>query len=584
MGNDKCFIGMLNKLKISSKEAVEGTDELNEFNKYMHVSRDEIEEEFTEIIFNAQNLEKAQLILVCGSVGDGKSHLISYFKNENLIKPDTEIYNDATESFGPRKNPEQTLSEQLIEFSDDNIKNSNKKLILAINLGTLTNFIDSEYSNNFSKLKAYVKEKEILEKTIIDNKFDSESNFQFINFTDYHMYSLTENGPKSDYMYKLIKKVVNVDEENPIYREYRATCCNNCECASRCPVKENYQNLMIEKIQKKIIDKLIEIIIKKKIIISTRALLNFIYDILVYPYLANIPEKDFINKIKSLRPQEYLKALTANLLYENRETMNIINSINFIDPLNVRNEKIDNLIINLNNTKKFKFYFDKYIDNYSNHYYYKLLDEESTYIGFKNDVIKFLIRVLSINPKDEYLDIYKDNIYEKYMTFLYHYNRSDKHEMKEILNFIKTGIYKWNGKRINNEQINLAIGNRQSDFELYEDLKIVGQMPCEKEKKDILNKFNDTILLIYKVPGVSEEFKIDVDFSLYELLKKIELGYRLNKKDKNNFVNFVDFVDTLQKYGSHKDIIYFDYKLGNDIKKFEFKMDEFGDYCLMERE
>mgnify|MGYP003298480280 CR=1 FL=1 len=44
----------------------------------MHVNRD-AQNELQDIILEANKAEKAQLILVCGSVGDGKSHIISYF-------------------------------------------------------------------------------------------------------------------------------------------------------------------------------------------------------------------------------------------------------------------------------------------------------------------------------------------------------------------------------------------------------------------------------------------------------------------------------------------------------------------------
>ena len=77
----ECLIQELSKLKESSREAVEGLNTFSNFKKYMHVNRD-AQEELKKIILAADRHEFAQLILVCGSVGDGKSHIISYFKNK----------------------------------------------------------------------------------------------------------------------------------------------------------------------------------------------------------------------------------------------------------------------------------------------------------------------------------------------------------------------------------------------------------------------------------------------------------------------------------------------------------------------
>ena len=188
----ECLIQELSKLKESSKEAVEGLNTFSPFKKYMHVNRD-AQNELQDIIFEAEKKEDSQLILVCGSVGDGKSHIISYFKSKYPeIMNNFKLHNDATESLEPNKTSMDTLNDILDNFSDEKIDTSTEKLILAINLGTLNNFIDSDYGKRFTKLQKYVENKKILEKTIVENKFDSSSNIQFINFSDYNLYTLKD--------------------------------------------------------------------------------------------------------------------------------------------------------------------------------------------------------------------------------------------------------------------------------------------------------------------------------------------------------------------------------------------------------
>ena len=185
----ECLIQELSKLKESSKEAVEGLNTFSKFKTYMHVNRD-VQDELQQIILKAAKENSAQLILVCGSVGDGKSHIISYFKNKYPdVMSNFTLHNDATESLEPNKTSMDTLNDVLDNFSDEKIGTSTEKLILAINLGTLNNFIDSEYGKRFTVLQKYVESKKILEKSIIENRFDSSSNIQFINFSDYNLYT-----------------------------------------------------------------------------------------------------------------------------------------------------------------------------------------------------------------------------------------------------------------------------------------------------------------------------------------------------------------------------------------------------------
>ena len=80
MINNNCLIDELKKLKESSKEAVENITSFSEFKNYMHVKRN-VQDELFNIIEKSSKSNSSKLILVCGGVGDGKSHIISYFKN-----------------------------------------------------------------------------------------------------------------------------------------------------------------------------------------------------------------------------------------------------------------------------------------------------------------------------------------------------------------------------------------------------------------------------------------------------------------------------------------------------------------------
>ncbi|RTY72475.1 DNA phosphorothioation-dependent restriction protein DptF [Flavobacterium sp. LS1R10] len=175
----------LKKLRESSKYAVaQGTSSnLNGFKKYLHIERD-VEKKLKNIISKASESDKAQLLLVCGNVGDGKSHILSHLHDElkSIISQFT-IHNDATESHNPNESSNETLYKLLQGFKDDKIGASKDKIILAINLGTLSKFIE-EYGDEFKILKEYISTNKILDTDLIHNdEYDNKSNFHHVNFT-----------------------------------------------------------------------------------------------------------------------------------------------------------------------------------------------------------------------------------------------------------------------------------------------------------------------------------------------------------------------------------------------------------------
>ncbi|MBO3445274.1 DNA phosphorothioation-dependent restriction protein DptF [Clostridium sp. CCUG 7971] len=112
------LIKELDKLNKESKEAVEGDRELSRFKKYMHVPR-KIEKLFIDKVKEVANKDKGYIIIL---VGDGKSHLISYFRtNYPDLYDNFQFHTDATESYHPKKTDIETLVDVLKGFKDENI-------------------------------------------------------------------------------------------------------------------------------------------------------------------------------------------------------------------------------------------------------------------------------------------------------------------------------------------------------------------------------------------------------------------------------------------------------------------------------
>lgn len=582
--NDKeCLVQALGKLKESSKEAVEGLNTFSDFKKYMHITRD-VQNEFEELILKAYNKESSQLILVCGSVGDGKSHIISYFKNKypNEMSKFT-LHNDATESLEPKKTSMDTLNDILDNFSDDKIENSNEKFILAINLGTLNNFIDSEYGSRFTKLKKFVLNKKILEQSIEDNKFDENNNFQFINFSDYHLFTLKNGKVNSNYIRSLMNKIIEPSELNEFYNSYKDNC-RNCNSRKGCPIKANYELLSKIEVQNSIIDLLVQCIIKNKIIISTRALLNFMYELLIARSYVDINSPMFKQNIAKLNKVDYIQALTPNIVFNHKELSFIFEGLNTLDPLNVRNSGVDRFIIEFNNSDKIIPYFNEYID-FPKGYLDKLDNfkiEDTEDKNIRSELLKLFIRSYYICGRGELLNL-KDEIYEKYIMNLYYWNKGEKSKLKELYNEVKNGIVGWNGEAEKNH-INIFLGQNQVKYKISSELDLKADISNLKSISDVeLVKFLTKLRLNFKAEKESNGQEIDIDYNLYNLLNKVGKGYRPNKKDKNQFIKFIEYISKLEESGSQNERIVFTEKNKEKNKKYRLEYnDEFEEYRFVE--
>ena len=141
------FINELNRLRKSSSDSIDNVEKFDQFKSYMHVVR-KMEEDLKGLLRKVNASGKKTLVLLCGSVAM-VSHIFILLKNldeEHLID-DYFVYNDATESSAPSKTAIETLNEFLSDYRDENLASLGQNVILAINLGVLSNFIDSKYAD-----------------------------------------------------------------------------------------------------------------------------------------------------------------------------------------------------------------------------------------------------------------------------------------------------------------------------------------------------------------------------------------------------------------------------------------------------
>lgn len=569
------FISMLGKLRKQSIESVDNTDTFDIYKKYLHVNRS-VEDELRELLREINQKQDKCLVLLCGSAGDGKSHLISYLKNadEELLLEGYELYNDATESSEPTKTSADTLMEKLRSFDDDHyLLSDGKKMVIAINLGTLNNFIESEQGKSYSKLKQYVHSNQILSGFGHETGYINHSVFQHVSFSDYQTFSIGISGIETNYLEQLFEKVFANSEQNPFFMEYEKS--QGCPLCKRCPVRHNYEFMMNPAHQKAVIKRIVETVIMDKTMISTREVFNLIYDILIHPDFDQDRISVGTSELKYLT--DYISWSTPMLLDEYKERSIVLDSIRNHDVLKVRavaNDEYATRFHSLGNIK------DEFIKSTSDTPY--IILENITDIaklgGIKPELKKLIFRyIMRLNRIKGSTVIDKETKrFDQYVRFLYFQNCGKERQLGELYEITKRAIYSWDGKFGDNY---ICIDDSNDHFWILEELHIEPSINRNRKKVDgSIKRFFPSLKLRFK-----KEFQTDdpgkdvsIDFALFNLLCNMNEGYRPTVQDKNIHTDFVSFVQQMIAYGNKKTRVTILPKDSTNSKRMVFEENAFG--------
>ena len=574
------FIDVLNRLKKSSSDSIDNANtEFDDFKTYMHVER-AAEKALKDLLGDVNRQGKKTLILLCGSAGDGKSHLLAHLKydSERLLDG-YRIHNDATESNAQHKTAIDTLNEVLSDFNDENLdKPDGKNFILAINLGVLANFIESKYGDNYTKLKNYVDDEYILSSKVNKKIYKENSHFQHISFSDYQMFLLEKDGINPEYIESLFEKIILKDDNNQFYLSYNSKCsnCSLFPSGMNCPVKKNYEFFMDEKVRKYIASLLVNVIIQDKEILTTRELLNYVHDIIV-PQNFSISnyQKSIGNNAKFLK--EYLSDIMPTILFDCKDISSIMNKTHKFDPLLDRDQIADNLTI--------EYYV---ADNVSTVLNELLVD--SPYVEFRDEetirtinsdrllkpkFFKVLVRTKAISK-----GFVPNDSFKEYVNYLFSYNAGKVgkgSDLRYLYDDVEKAVLKWCG---DDKKGIICIDDQHTEFALYEKIDFEPDLSNLPEESDleIFERFLPYIIIEFKNRDNKPSIKLDVDYSLYELVERLKKGYIQTAEDRNNHADFISFISKILKTGSAKEcIIAISEKgLSAEIEKTTFGEYKFG--------
>ena len=559
------FISELRRLSKLSAEAVQNLDHFDPLKKYMHITR-HTEIDFKQLLLKIAEVNHKQLVLVCGSAGDGKSHLLSYLKysDQDRILDSYTIINDATESDAPNQTAIETLAERIAAFRDDRLNDGGpEKVVLAINLGMLNNFIDTEQSKYFGKLKQYVLNNNIFS-VAQPLPFNTDEIFQNIDISNYQLYTLTADGTRSDYLTELFEKVFGNNTCNPFYNTY-INQGSTCPHHTQCPVRHNFEFLMKEDVRKLLIQRIIEVCIKDKLVITSRDILNFIFDAVVSP---DFDEKKLWNLLSNPAKflETYISYTTPMLIFENRGTSSLIDCMTENAATSDNIEKRDCDVLD--------FYAADDItpivlSELNGSEYSDILHSvglsaiDNGRDPLKKYVYKFLRNYKKLTDSQE---LKADRLYLSFVQDLYHaYAGNIKHLKKH-------SIYSWNGTYGTDL---ICIDDSGDDYSILEQLNIRYDVAQGSGDDEVL-QFAPVIIVRFSNETKTEQVSFSIDYSLYRVIMAMKDGYCPTSQDRNVHADFSSGIMALSEFGTKKSRVYIVSKRKTSNMKFLLEESDFG--------
>lgn len=234
-------------------------DSLDEAKEWLYIEQD-IERDFRKELFS---LSRGTVVFLCGSSGDGKSEILA--RCQEQYRDSIRFHLDGTHSFSPHQSAINALDE-LFDVS----QNDDRPLVVGINIGMLANYGKEGASRHLSIRGA-------IEKFL--NGESAGPGFYFFDFENYPKFHFNPESASSHSTFtkKIFQRLTEPSDKNPFY-----ALSKKDERERRNPeLLANYKLLALDCVQDAIITNLFKVRLIKDQFITTRALLDFIYQLLV---------------------------------------------------------------------------------------------------------------------------------------------------------------------------------------------------------------------------------------------------------------------------------------------------------------
>ncbi|MAE21953.1 MAG: DNA phosphorothioation-dependent restriction protein DptF [Pseudomonas sp.] len=483
------FIDVLSVLSKSSPYAVSTENKYPDLNNLLDkVKKDlyvtmPIEQKVKEVM-SLLNDRPRQVFFLCGSSGDGKSELLVNTIDE--AEEHVRFHLDATHSFDPHENAVQTLDKLFDEFEQGKFS-----LVVGINVGMLGNYEQEGRNTLFkSAIKAFQHNK------------TEVAGFTFVSFEDYPKFEITPNGVQADFARKVMARITSPD--SLLFKIYQRESDHQPDAESQ-RIVINYRLMCLPEVQ----DVIVELLFKARLVrdqfLTARGLLDFVYHLLtgagyLFDNLFSGGDNELADKLVEFDPallrtkviDRFLMA--EDLKLENRQFDVFCTEVA---------EKYD--LPSLSNPKSYIRLF----------YILKNSELEANFTKqFQRDFVQHLL--------SDYLDVYRVHVFfedtltcrEKLKAF---YN-------KKLISALRLYINR-NAPQLSNKQFLVA---QLENYKIAAQLDIKPDIAAIKANKSVKP---NTFFAHLKVGG--ELLAVEVNINLFELLDRINAGYRPSKNDRS---------------------------------------------------
>ncbi|MBD2792568.1 DNA phosphorothioation-dependent restriction protein DptF [Xenorhabdus szentirmaii] len=483
-------------------------DVFDELKQQLFVEQ-QIESDFKKCL---NSLSNGEIVFLCGSSGDGKSEILT--RCYNYYQHKCKFHLDATHSFSPHQSAIETLD----KLFDVHKKEGNRPLILGINTGMLANF-SMEGSERHSDIKTAID-------YFFSDDFDLSTScntkgYYFFDFEHYPKFQFSEDKNYSPFAKELMSKLTPPSDENLFY-----IIANKEESATQDPrVVANFKLLSIPSVQDAIITQLFKTRLMKEQFITTRALLDLLHHLLLGP----------------------------GYLFDNLfigEENELVQRIADFDPASLHTYELDQFVL----------HYELGLPDSGLDEFLEILAQQ--HIFFDRNQAKpgdaaSLIRLFSLLRTDEFGNNYhhkfktffQEELLEKYAHIWHlHANYTGEHTQKmELRRFYSSELITSIQRYANRKAPELTINKDELFLGVFGSIKVTSPVDIKGDYDAIKNKN------VTKPAHFDAYLKIDnhalkpisINLNLFELLNKLNNGYRPNKYDKNAIVLLDEIVEQI---------------------------------------
>lgn len=533
---------LLNQLKSlchGSQEAVQSGTYFSELDKYLHVNRP-IDNEICNHMDEILRVGGGILLLV-GSAGDGKSHMISYLKSMEKYK-DFVFYNDATEGCSPEITAVETLKFALRDYRNPTLDETSSKTVLAVNIGKLQDLVeDDEFREGFSELYS------IADAVANNDAFYDHNRIKVVSFAHRQAFELildedVDYPVKSDFMSEILSRITQPLPTNPFYKAYLETKATSGTHDVHEVVATNYRLLMHENIRNTIVSLIIEAIIRFKLVLTPREFLDFVYCILVPPKWS-----------KYGRRTDFFPSQLPSLLFDSSGGK-IQQAISRLDPLKYSS------LLHDNELSKFyaSFTFDKtcinadLLDDEIVEYYTTALSQlynAGCGNGEKNNKGNIAVLIFKLNRLLKY-ESYSEP-YKKFLKDIAGYYASKAVVLREINEMVKLSVPRLYGSYIEEPDF-VPLNIQGSNYKIFTSLQIPDADIAPSQPFDVQYPFIFDLYFNTEWDFCDEQIPLKIDYPLYEHMYELRNGKLSSHFDGEKNLHFSTFVRKLSKFSDAK--------------------------------